>query len=69
MIGAQALKEMLSARNKPNNGLEQKKGAESAINRSSVMADEDPFGKPNSQSKASLLSVEDPTDDPELWEE
>jgi hypothetical protein len=69
MIGAQALKEMLSARNKPNNGLEQKKGTESAINRSSVMVDEDPFGKPNSHSKASLLSGEDPIDDPELWEE
>lgn len=48
MIGAQALKEMLSARERPNNnGLEWKKGTESFINRSSVMADEDPFGKPN----------------------
>ena len=69
MIGAQALKEMFSARDKPNNGLEQKKVTESVKNRSSMMADEDPFGQPNSRSKSSLLSSDDRLDDPDLWEE
>ena len=68
MIGSQALKEMLSARtNKDVAGLGSKKG-ESVLYRSSAIPDDDPFGKPNTKSKSSLLSGE-LSDDPEVTAE
>jgi hypothetical protein len=67
MIGSQALKDMLSARsNKDNNLLGSKRG-ESVLHRSSA-PDDDPFGKPNTASKASIRSG-DISDDPEALAE
>ena len=68
MIGSQAIKAMLSARNNPREeAKESKRGTESVIYRS-AMADEDPFGKPNTGSKSSLRSG-DISEDPDLLEE
>ena len=69
MIGAQAIKAMLSARNQPteNVGVGSKKGTES-LNLRSALADEDPFGKPNTASKTSLRSG-DLSEDPDLLDQ